>query len=403
MIRPQPIDLAPWPLGGLLLPETGGGPALAADAVAGREVEVTDDLAFWAHAAEDNPIEAHASMAEYSGPVVDYNRFVLAPSDSDLAALRATLDGAYGELLELAAFKCGLRTDLPEFTELDGELLASARGAAASAAMEAEDTHGAAYLLEEAIQLARPASRGLAAQLTLSLVEVERLRGKGFERLTELLRGALEDIGKTGFGTLRAELELELGVILQESSASDPRRIQEASKLFQSALLGLDPERHPRSHGFAQMRLGLTYLSMPMHDAGDALRMGVATQALRRAVEVLRPEREPDLWCSAAANLANAYQLLPSGHLADNIEKGIALYDQALEIRRADGDPYGTARLLMNKAQAAATLEKRTLAIEALAEACPLLAELRLSDELNTARHMMEDLRRQATTAGDPA
>lgn len=403
MIRPQPIDLAPWPLGGLLVPDADGAQALAADAVAGLPAQPEGELSFWSLAAADDADGALTALEGLEGEVAAYNRFVLAPSGEVLAELRAQLDGPLAALLEVAAFRFGLRTDLPEIDGLDAELRASALAAFASAAMERGHVEEAAGLLAKAVEAARPASPGLAAQLGLSLVEVRRAMGADVDVQADGLRAAIADTGvdRRAHAALRGELQLELGSMLQESSASDPRRVQEASALFQDAIAGLDPALHPRAHGFAQMRLGLCYMAMPMRDAGDALRMGVATQALKRAVEVLDASREPDLWCSAAANLANAYQLLPSGHLADNLAKAIDLYDCALDLRRGSGDAYGTARLLINKAQAAASLEERSVAIEALEEACPLLAELRLTDELHQARHMMEDLRRQATVAGE--
>ncbi|MEM8709496.1 MAG: tetratricopeptide repeat protein [Planctomycetota bacterium] len=414
MIRPQPVDLAPWPLGGLLVPDVEGGEELCHAATRGLPIDDRSEptlLRYFELAAEDDTEGALSSLQALDGlegdenVIVRYNQLVLDPSEARLSELRSlATEGPIADMVELAAFKSGLREDIPDTPHLDGELLASARIARATAALEAGDVHAASGLLDEAIQLARDSSPGLAAQLALSLVEIERQRGKGEDRLVELLRDSIELTAGEGFKTLTAEAQLELGVVLQEAGPQDHRRLTEASALFQDALLALDPESHPRAHGFAQMRLGLTYLSMPMHDAGDALRMGVATQALQRAVDVLDADREPDLWCSAASNLANAYQLLPSGHLGDNLDKAIGLYDDALGLRRGAGDPGGVARLLVNKAQAAASLERHDVAIASLEEACPLMAELRWSDDLNAARHMMEDLKRMTTArADDPA
>lgn len=407
MIRPQPVDLAPWPLGGLLIPDVEGGAALCAAATSGLSHQPAPPLRFFELAGEDNAggalqaLEALDGLEGECGQILAYNRLVLDPSQSRLDQLRESTGGALGDMVELAAFKAGLREDIPETPNLDGELLASARVAAATASLEQGDVHAASALLDEAMAESRDHSRGLSAQLALSLVEIERQRGKGEGRLVELLQGAIELTDGDGFATLKAEAKLELGVVLQEAGPQDPRRLKEASALFQDALSSLDAETHPRAHGFAQMRLGLTYLSLPMHDAGDALRMGVATQALKRAVQVLDAEREPDLWCAAASNLANAYQLLPSGHLEDNLGKAIGLYDKALQVRRMSEDPGGVARLLVNKAQAAASLGRSKDAIAALEEACPLMAELRWSNDLNAARHMMEDLKRIDTARAD--
>lgn len=402
MIRPQPIDLAPWPLGGLLIPDVEGGAQLAADAVAGRETATASaaegPLTFWAKAASDDAEGALEALAGVEGPIADYNRFVLAPSAETLEVLRGKLEGELAQLLEVAAFRCGLQGELPETPALDGELESAALASAASSAMERRDAGAAAKHLEAAIEAARSASPGLASQLHVSLVEVERENGASAERVIELLRGAIDALGHDGFDTLRAELHLELGVTIQETS---PARLPEAAAMFQDALRALKPETHPRAHGFAQMRLGLCYLSMPMRDAGDALRMGVATQALKSAVKVLDPEREPDLWCAAATNLANAYQMLPSGHLEKNLEQGVELYSRALDVRAAEVDPVGHARVRVNRANALATLERYDEAIEDLRSACPALQAAGAADDHAVALRLLEDLERTRLAAAE--
>ncbi|MEM9379868.1 MAG: hypothetical protein AAGB93_07940 [Planctomycetota bacterium] len=408
MLRPQPIDLAPWPLGGLLVPDVPGGRALAEAAVAGTSADLTEEVTFWAHAAGDDTDAAQRGLdalaatldAGEDRDVVAYDRFVLSPSADELERLRGELTGLLADLLEVAAFRCGLRSDLPAFDHLDGELLAAARATAASAAMEAGDEETAERALSEAIDLARGTSPGLAAQLLVSRLEGERSRGADSATVVSLLEEALETLGATGFDALRAELQLELAVVLQET---DPRRLPDAAAMFQAAITSLDSDLHPRAHGFAQMRHGLCYMSMPMADAGDALRMGVATQALKRAVEVLDQEREPDLWCAAVTNLANAYQMLPSGHLEKNLGESVTLYDRALAVRTADGDPVGHARLHVNRANACASLERFDEAVASLRIACPILQTAGAGEDFEAARKLLQDLERSRLTAGESA
>ncbi|MEM1448525.1 MAG: hypothetical protein AAGI22_05400 [Planctomycetota bacterium] len=408
MIRPQPIDLSPWPLGGLLVPDVPGGRALAEAAVAGTSVDLTEEVTFWAHAAGDDVDAALQGLDALAGAletgaersIVEYDRFVLRPTADELERLRGEFTGVLAELLEVAAFRCGLRGDLPEFEHLDGELLAAARATAASAAMEAGDEERADAALGAAIDLARGTSPGLAAQLLVSRLEGERARGADAATVTSLLEEALDTLGTDGFDALRAELQLELAVVLQET---DPRRLPDAAAMFQAAITSLDADLHPRAHGFAQMRLGLCYMSMPMADAGDALRMGVATQALKRAVEVLDETREPDLWCAAVTNLANAYQMLPSGHLSDNLGESVERYDRALAVRTADGDPVGHARLHVNRANACASLERFDEAVASLRIACPILQTAGAGEDFESARKLLQDLERSRLTAGESA
>ena len=401
LLRPQPLGLTPWPHGGLLLPATAEARTLAEEVVRmGRDPGPRGGaLAFWSAARADDPEGAREALGQGGTEEDDlgaYNDFVLSPTQERLDRLRTTLDGTLAALLEIAAYHSGLDSRLPEPAALDGELRAVARAALATRALETGDADTAIQELALAAQDAQEASPGLAAQLLLSLQEIQRsVRGLS-ETSIECLRKALALLGESGFDGVRAELQLELGGCLQETAARDPRRMTEAVALFQGALLHLDRERHRRAFGFAQMRLGLAYLSLPMRDAGDALRMGVATQALRESIDALSPQEEPELWCAAATNLANAYQILPSGHLSENLEQAIELYDRVLVLRPLETDPVGHARALVNRANAAATLERRSAAIADLTAALPILSRAGQTEELEAVRSMLDDLRRVA-------
>ncbi|MCB0037306.1 MAG: tetratricopeptide repeat protein, partial [Anaerolineales bacterium] len=122
------------------------------------------------------------------------------------------------------------------------------------------------------------------------------------------------------------------------------------------ALYVFKRESHPEYFALCQTNLALAYLTMPMREASDQLRMGIAVQSLREAMEVYRPDTHPDQWASAQLNLANALQYLPSSHPAENLAQAVELYEEILAIRTPTGDPLGYARVQANQANALAHL-----------------------------------------------
>ncbi len=405
-IRPQPVGLTPWPHGGLLLPDVEGAARAAREVVVdgADDATIPPTLAFWSAARDDDvpgalEVLAKDSLENGDSPIAAYNRFVLDPSASKLDELRSRFAGEpLGAMLEVAARHAGLEAQAIDADLLDGELLALAIATDGAISLERGASDSAVESFVAAASVARDASPGFAAQLMLSAFEIEREAGAAtFDRARARMQEALDVLPESGFPVIRAEIQLELGALLQQEAPQDKRRLLDAAAHYQDALRNLDPDRHRRAHGFAQMRLGLVYLSLPMREAGDALRMGVATQALREAVRTLSPEIEPDLWCAAATNLANAYQILPSGHLAENLDEAIALYGRVLELRAESDDPAGHARARINRANASASLERLSEAIDDLVLAIPLLQRCGLAEDAGRARGMLDDLRRRVT------
>ncbi|MCK5941776.1 MAG: tetratricopeptide repeat protein [Planctomycetes bacterium] len=409
--RPQALGLTPWPHGALLFEDADGVVAFSEAVVRDGAVPdtVPDGLQYWSLAQRDSLQDARESLAgdtAVSDPVRDYNHFVLAPSADRYETLRAAFTEAafqpLVELLDVAAYQAGVLQEVPEPRALDGELLAYACSVRAADHLErvapsTGDPGPALELLDQGIAAAE-ASPGLAAQLSVSKAELLRASGAPVEVVEQCLRSAFERLPEKGFDSVRGELSLELGGLLQESSGVDRRRLTESVSWFQESLRLLDRTLHRRAYGFAQMRLGLAYLSMPMREAGDALRMGVATQSLRESIKTLNREQEPELWAAAATNLANAYQLLPSGHQAENLDESISLYSQILDLRPVDRDPLGHARTLANRANACASLSRFDQAIEDLSTACPLLQRFGGEQEWQASKGLLEDLKRSRIT-----
>lgn len=371
--RPQPAGIFPFPAGLLILPalpcqeNEALGRVLAGDVA----TELPPEWSFFAAAVEKDLDRALALIGEGEDAISRYNRFVLRPAPETYWDLKPILGGDLGALLDLVAFSHGYIDEPPEEDSLDDELLALLLMVRASWRLEQEDPRGAIRVLENASAAARPASPLLAAQILGQLAELRRSTpGQGPARAIQDYRAALQLASGTSLDTLRAELWMNLGMCYQETANGQRGALLEAVKAYQEAVhASYTLERYPEMYALAQNNIALAYLSMPVSDAGDQLRMGIAIQALREALKVYGKETHPEMWASVQLNLANALQYLPSSHPQENLIQAVEIYEELLPFRNKAFDPLGYARLLANQANALAHLGIFTPALEKLTEA----------------------------------
>jgi hypothetical protein len=172
--RPQPVGILPVPAGLLVLPGE-----MSDDLVrecVGEETGLPDSWSFYCHARASEWALALEALRKLDGPVAEYNRFVLDPSQKRLDNLRTTLRGELRILLDVAAFNFGLMDDVADAAALDGELRALALMTEAAAAMERAAHADALGLLDRAVGEARAASPLFAAQLLGQMASLYKMQ-----------------------------------------------------------------------------------------------------------------------------------------------------------------------------------------------------------------------------------
>lgn len=282
-------------------------------------------------------------------PLGRYNSFVLEPDLELYEALKGELPAEFAGLLHLAAFTGGVASQPPErFGE--AEFLGLCCLIRASWFFEQNQPEIAVEELKAGVDASREASPLLAAQLLSHLAETE----SGPHKVL-CYQEAIRLAGERNL--VAAELWLSLGITYQQLAQQGQRGpLVEAVACYQRSLQYFKKDRHPQSYALAQNNMALAYLSMPMTEASDQLRMGVAVQALREVLKVYTKENAPAAWASAQMNLANSLQYLPSAHPEKNLAEAVEIYEQLLPLRDPETDPLGHARLLANQANALAHL-----------------------------------------------
>ena len=396
--RPQPLGVFPLPAGFLLIVDGDGHDGVRESLAAGKLPSAfPDGLAYYERALGG---DADAALAELdrldpADPVVRINRFVLAPDPAELQVLVTdpvvTGDPALHGLVETLGFVVGLRPSPPASDAFDGEVAAMVHAAHATAAFERGDSAAAIEHLEEGAQAARPVSAALAGQLMGQLANAQLDEG-GVQRASVTFQAAIDALSGTDLHVSRAELHVAAGAMFQEMSEAAPRLMQKAIDHYHQAMALVTADTAPETFAIANANLGLAYLTIPMHEASDQLRVGVAVQSMREALAYFTPETHPDRWSSTQLNLANALVYMPSKHQAENIAEAVELYEEVLAHRDRDTDPQGRARVLANQGNALAHLGAFDDAKARLHEARAIFEEFEEHDAVMAVRSVLDEV-----------
>ncbi|MBS1793846.1 MAG: hypothetical protein JSS81_08325 [Acidobacteria bacterium] len=396
MLRPQPIGIFPLPANFLLVPET------LAEAVEYENLlngVVPEKASFYKSAIEGDREGALAALAADHSPEARFNRFVLSSSPEGYRQLKAELDGPLEKLLDAAAYTLNYLPEPPDEDGLDGELLAFVRLARASHRLENDEPEAALDVLRSAADAAKNVSPVLYGQILASLAETRHQFAGADPTVAQTYKTALDALKKSELEPGKAALNMNLGICYQELSAGNRGALLEAVKCYQEALKYFTREDFPEEFAFAQNNLALAYLSMPMTEASDKLRVAIAIQALREALKVYRKETHGELWASTQLNLANALQYAPSSHVAENLQEAVNLYEEILSVRQPAENPAGYARLLANQGNALAHLGIFDHALPKLTEARAIFDRLGETDSAASIDEVLAEIEDRKSAA----
>jgi tetratricopeptide (TPR) repeat protein len=149
-----------------------------------------------------------------------------------------------------------------------------------------------------------------------------------------------------------AELDMNLGLIVQSQASLHRAKIQDAIAHYHRALRVFNRARHPREYAILHNNLAIAYLSIPTTDETGKLREALAVQSFEQVLEVITLIDHPTEYAMAQNNLGNALQYAPSSHPVANLLRAIEAYDEALKVRTPRDMPIEYANTIANKANA---------------------------------------------------
>ncbi len=398
LLRPQPIGIFPLPAGYLVLPQAEDTSALQTLMQGHTPDAFPPEWVFFQRALAGDIAGARATLTN-DDFVSRYNRFVLESSPDEYATLQTQLPNELLPLLTLVGYTLGYTDAPPQTGDLDAELLALVLMAQATHAIEQGNPQRAISLLEQAIDEATPVSPVFTALLTGTLADTQRERPGATAVAIQNYKAALGILETTDLEEQRGGLWLTLGTTYHELAEGRRGMLMEAVKCYQQAIRFYTRETRPDLYALAQNNLALAYLTSPMTEASDQLRMGIAVQSLREALKVYTRETHPQMWASAQLNLANALQYLPSTHTDENIVQAVELYEELLEVRDKNSDPVGYARLLANQGNALAHLGIFDHATTKLTDAQAIFHQVGMDDAVTSIAGVLEQIEAQQGAA----
>ncbi len=147
-----------------------------------------------------------------------------------------------------------------------------------------------------------------------------------------------------------AEVEMNLGLVLQALVPFHRAKIQDAVQLYQRALKIFNGLTSPQEYAILQNNIAIAYLSFSSAPEKKEMYQALAVQNLQEGLEWISLQNNPREYAMLQNNLANALQYLPSTHPLENNLKALEAYDEALKVRTLEATPLEYASTIANKA-----------------------------------------------------
>ncbi|MBL8482493.1 MAG: hypothetical protein JNJ60_09865 [Rhodocyclaceae bacterium] len=212
----------------------------------------------------------------------------------------------------------------------------------------------AVSLYERALDLCPKDAPLLAARVTARLgTALQALPETGtcaLERARGCFDAARSTLKERGSAEELAELDMNLGLVLQALAGAGRARITDAIQSYQRAVKVFDRERYPQEYAILHNNLAIAYLSIPLADEHAKMREALAVQSFEEVLKVITLVDHPSEYAMAQNNLGNALQYAHSGHPLDNSLRALAAYDEALRVRNPRDTPLEYANTIANKA-----------------------------------------------------
>ncbi|NEN91343.1 MAG: hypothetical protein F6K48_21510 [Okeania sp. SIO3H1] len=209
-------------------------------------------------------------------------------------------------------------------------------------------------LYQQAIELSSNDYPLLQARALVGMATALRsMPGEGPDLLLEAREAyetALEILREEGIPEEVAEVEMNLGLVLQALVNFNLATTKQVIETYQRGLLIFTADKHPQEYAILQNNIAIAYLSMTLSPEREGMRQAMAVQSFEEALKAVNLIEHPKEYAMLQNNLANALQYLPSLHPVDNNLRALTAYNEALKVRTAKDTPLEYAATISNKA-----------------------------------------------------
>ncbi len=147
-----------------------------------------------------------------------------------------------------------------------------------------------------------------------------------------------------------AEVEMNLGLVIQSLASLNKALITDAISAYQRSLRTFNKEKYPKEFAILQNNLATAFLSIPFTDQRAKMREALAVQSFEEGLKVVDLIDDPIEYAMLQNNLGNALQYSSSSHAVENNLRALDAYDEALKVRTLESSPLEYANTISNKA-----------------------------------------------------
>lgn len=216
------------------------------------------------------------------------------------------------------------------------------------------DLHNAVDLYDRALQLCRDKDTELAARIRArkgtALQSIPAGNADYLLRAQIEFEAALAMLEGTGAAEEIAEINMNLGLVLQNLAAFNKAAMSAAIHAYQNALRTFKRTIFPTEYAILHNNLATAYLSIPMSDERAKMREALAVQSFEEALKVVSIAEQPSEYAMLQNNLGNALQYASSSHVTENNLRALEAYAEALRVRTATDTPLEYANTICNQA-----------------------------------------------------
>ncbi|MEZ5829685.1 MAG: hypothetical protein R3D05_00725 [Dongiaceae bacterium] len=217
-----------------------------------------------------------------------------------------------------------------------------------------EDLRSALQLYDEALRLCPSEERAISARLIArkgtALQAMPGETSESLEAARDCFVAAGEALRADGSAEELAEIEMNLGLVLQSLAAMGRARVTDAISAYQRALRTFNKHAHPKEFAILQNNLATAFIAIPFSDERAKMREALAVQAFEEGLRVVNLIDHPTEYAMLQNNLGNALQYASSSHAVENNLRALQAYDEALKVRTRATTPLEYANTIANKA-----------------------------------------------------
>ncbi len=224
----------------------------------------------------------------------------------------------------------------------------------------ADQLYAAVELYERAIGLCSPDDYVLIARIRARMgTALQAIPGESTDELVRARQAydaARKVLAVAGTPEELAEVDLNIGLVVQALASAGRALITDAIAAYQRALLTFDRAAFPQEYAILQNNLATAFLSIPFSDERSKMREALAVQSFEEGLRVVNLIDHPAEYAMLQNNLGNALQYTNSSHPVANSLRALDAYEEALKVRTRETTPLEYANTVANKANCLSNL-----------------------------------------------